>query len=178
MTSIHATRFQGDSAWSSRRLPLRSSEEVRIDRDGTGSADGDARAAAAAGRVEPVPCRRLRCASEVESNLERGEGTLRLNEGRSRRASRCRTSTRARAPPRRELRPYHAVPRGVARPRSLTQSHCEVEGRAEEAVSSGRGGPAVRCPSLPPGLGGASRAHRCIYPAARVPVAKTDSRTP
>ena len=95
-------------------------EEVRIDRDGHRGPRRRrrARAAAAAGRVEPVPsCRRLRCAREVESNLERGEGTsgAEPKDVPGARVDVERRRERERSP-RRELRPYHAVPRGVDAP--------------------------------------------------------------
>ena len=91
-------------------------EKVRIDRDGHRGPRRRRRTRAA---VEPVPSclRRLRCTCEIESNLERGEGTLGAEpkDVPGARVDVERRRERERSP-RRELRPYHAVPRGVNAP--------------------------------------------------------------
>ena len=91
-------------------------EKVRIDRDGHRGPRRWRRARAA---VEPVPSclRRLRCTCEIESNLERGEGTsgAEPKDVPGARVDVERRRERERSP-RRELRPYHAVARGVDAP--------------------------------------------------------------
>ena len=136
VTSIHATRFQGDSAWSNpRRLPLAAASSKKSASTGTATgvhADGDVpepppppvalslypRAAGC-----DAPARSSRTSSEAREPRALNRRTFQARESMS------NVDASASAPHGASCAHIMLSPAASTRPRSLTQSHCEVEGK-------------------------------------------------
>ena len=131
VTSIHATRFQGDSASSNprRRLAAASSKKSASTGTATGvHVDGDVpelplslypRASAGC----DAPARSSRTSSEAREPRALNRRTFQARESMS------NVDASASAPHGASCAHIMLSPAASTRPRSLTQSHCEVEGK-------------------------------------------------